>query len=205
MPPAPTPTPTAPPITPPPPPPITELDALTVRRAVHGQRDATRALVRCYERRVFALVGRMLRPHGLDEAIEDTAQDTFLRVFRHLDRFRPDQGARLSTWILTIATRLCIDRLRRRRGHDTPLDDAPITALGGSLRADQAPIGDGLTQAINSLPPDWHAVFVLRAGHELEYGEIATALAIPVGTVRSRLSRARSRLREILGAEEVDP
>lgn len=182
-----------------------ELDPLTLRRAIRGQRQATRALVETYERRVFALVGRMLRPHGLDGWIEDVAQETFLRVFRHLDRYRPDAGARLSTWILTIATRLCIDRLRRRRTGDTPLDDAPLIALSGELRADRAPIGGGLERAIAALPPDWQAVFVLRVGHDLDYGEIADALDIPIGTVRSRLSRARGRLRELLGDVECPP
>ncbi len=176
----------------------TELDDHTRTRAVRGDRRACRALVRCYERRVFALIGRMLRPHGLDAAVEDIAQETFLRVFAHLGRYRADGRARLSTWILTISTRLCIDRLRKRRPA-TPLDDAPTAALAGGPAADRAPIGAGLEQAIAALPPDWQAVFVLRAGHELEYGEIADALDIPIGTVRSRLSRARRQLRAALG------
>lgn len=178
--------------------PAAELDELTLARAVRGDRRACRALVECYQHRVFALAGRMLRPHGLDAGIEDAAQETFLRVFRHLGRFRPGGAARLSTWILTIATRLCIDRLRARRP-TTAIDDAP--PLPGPARADGAPIGAGLEAAIAALPPDWQAVFVLRVGHELDYGEIAEALDIPVGTVRSRLSRARARLRDALAAE----
>ncbi len=177
-----------------------EIDDVTRTRAIRGDGRACRALVERYQHRVFALVGRMLRPHGLDTLIEDVAQETFLRVFTHLGRFRPDGRARLSTWILTIATRLCIDRLRKRRPQ-TSLDALPASALAGGPRADRAPIGAGLERAIASLPPDWQAVFVLRVGHELDYAEIADALEIPVGTVRSRLSRARARLRTALQAD----
>lgn len=176
---------------------VGEIDDITRIRAIRGDGRACRLLVERYQHRVFAVVGRMLRPHGLDAAIEDVAQDTFLRVFAHLARFRPDGRARLSTWILTIATRLCIDRLRKRRA-STPLDAAPATALVSGAAADHAPIGAGLERAIAALPPDWQAVFVLRVGHDLDYAEIAEALDIPVGTVRSRLSRARGRLREAL-------
>ena len=181
-----------------------EIDDLTRTRAVRGDARACRTLVERYQHRVFALIGRMLRPHGLDAAIEDVAQETFLRVFAHLGRFRPDGRARLSTWILTIATRLCIDRLRRRRPQ-TSLDAVPQSALRGGPSADRAPVGAGLERAIAALPPDWQAVFVLRVGHDLDYAEIAEVLDIPLGTVRSRLSRARAQLRAALRAEGGRP
>lgn len=184
----------------PPPTRVGEIDEMTRVRAARGDARACRTLVERYQHRVFALVGRMLRPHGLDALIEDVSQETFMRVFAHLGRFRPDGRARLSTWILTIATRLCIDRLRKRRPQ-TSLDAVPASALVGGPTADRAPIGAGLERAIAALPPDWQAVFVLRVGHDLDYGEIASALEIPVGTVRSRLSRARAQLRAALRAD----
>jgi len=176
-----------------------ERDDATRARATRGDRRACRALVACYQHRIFALIGRMLRPHGLDAHIEDVAQETFLRVFRHLDRFEADGRARLSTWILTIATRLCIDRLRAHRPAES-LDRAPPGMLVGE-RPHDGPIGAGLERAIAALPPDWQAVFVLRVGHDMDYAEIGAALDIPVGTVRSRLSRARARLRTKLKGE----
>src|SRR4051794_12151874 len=92
---------------------ITELDELALRRAMRGERDASRALVELYQARVFALVSRMLAGRGR-ATVEDIAQDTFLAVFRQLPGFEPAGSAKLSTWILTIAARRSIDELRRR-------------------------------------------------------------------------------------------
>ncbi|MGE3547821.1 MAG: sigma factor, partial [Kofleriaceae bacterium] len=88
--------------------PSSELDAVTLRRAVTGDDAACRALVELYQTRVFALVSRMLPGRGR-ATVEDAAQETFLQVFRQLARFDPKGSARLSTWILTIAARRAID------------------------------------------------------------------------------------------------
>jgi RNA polymerase sigma-70 factor (ECF subfamily) len=154
--------------------------------------------VECYQRRVYALVGRMLAPRGLDALTADVAQETFLRVFRHLDRFKDDGRARLSTWILTIATRLSIDAIRRaQRPRPVPAEAAP------SLRPDQTHERRArlaaAQAAIAQLPPEQQAVLVLRAYHDLDYPEIAAALDLAPGTVKSRLARARARLRQAIG------
>src|SRR5262245_42484489 len=96
-----------------------ELDQVTLARAQRGDEGACRTLVVTYQRPVFALLSRILRRN-----VDDLAQETFLRVFRALPRFRPAGPARLSTWILTIATRLAIDELRAARVW-VPLDEAP--------------------------------------------------------------------------------
>lgn len=179
----------------------TEIDARTLALAVDGDPSATRTLVEMYQVRVFALVSRMLAGRGR-ATTEDIAQETFLVVFRRLRGFDPAGPAKLSTWILTIAARRSIDELRRPR----PTLLAEIDR-GGDGRADDRAVRRELATAIEAavaeLPPEYRAAFLLREYHGLEYAEIATALAIDLGTVKSRLSRARSQLRARLA--EVKP
>lgn len=177
-----------------------EIDAGTLRLAAAGDPGAARTLVETYQRRVFALTSRMLAGRGR-ATIEDAAQDTFLEVFRRLAGFRPDGPARLSTWILTIAARRAIDELRRQR----PALLADLEASGevrGDARGDDRTIRRELVAAIEralrDLSPELRAAFLLREYHGLDYAEIASALAIDLGTVKSRLSRARAALRELL-------
>jgi RNA polymerase sigma-70 factor (ECF subfamily) len=110
-----------------------ELDEITIRRAQRGERDACRALVERHQGAVFALIGRMLGPARAG-SVEDVAQDTFLAVFRTLAGFSPSGAARLSTWILTIASRRAIDELRRPR----LVDDADAAVLPAPDRGDDA-------------------------------------------------------------------
>jgi len=174
-----------------------ELDELTLRRAQRGDEDACRALVVRYQSAVFALLQRMLGA-GKRALVEDVAQETFLHVFRSLARFSPLGAARLSTWILTIASRRAIDELRRTGPVSVELsDDAPgpeRTDLGARRRA----IGAAIQQAVAELSPEYRAAFLLREYHELSYAEISHALGIAEGTVKSRLARARAALRSAL-------
>jgi RNA polymerase sigma-70 factor (ECF subfamily) len=182
-----------------------ELDEITLGRAQRGDDQACHALVRRYQQAVFQTLGRVVgrrRPHGLaGVTIADLAQETFLRVFRQLPGFVPAGAARLSTWILTIATRTAIDELRRRCP-ETLSDDAAGTALVARSHADDEARGHdavaAVERALAALPADWRAVLLLRVEHELEYQDIARALGIEVGTVRSRLARARAALWEAL-------
>ncbi len=182
-----------------------ELDELTLRRAQRGEDAACTALVERYQRAVFALLGRMVGTRRA-AVVEDLAQDAFLDVFRALPGFRPDGGARLSTWILTIATRRAIDELRRPRrdGDDAALAGlADARAARGDAAVHRAELGRAIERAIAALSPDHRAAFLLREYHGLDYAEIAAALAVDVGTVKSRLSRARAALRAALA--EVAP
>jgi RNA polymerase sigma-70 factor (ECF subfamily) len=176
-----------------------EVEDGVLAHAAAGDRVAAGHLVARYERRVFALVSRMLA--GRDRAVvEDVAQDTFLDVLRRLKQFDPRGPAKLSTWILTIAARRAIDELRRRRPE--PLADIE---LPGGVRPDASArrreLLAALDAALAELSPELRAAFLLREYHGLDYAEIATALAIDLGTVKSRLSRARAALRAAL--EEV--
>jgi RNA polymerase sigma-70 factor, ECF subfamily len=179
--------------------PAVELDEVTLRRAQGGDADAFRHLVRCYQDRVFALLSRLLGP-GRRAAVEDLAQDTFLDVFRALGRFSSLGPARLSTWILTIASRRAIDELRRRPPVIEPLDDHAQLAAGAGADegARQTRLAAAIQRAIAELSPEYRAAFLLREYHGLEYADIARALEIDAGTVKSRLSRARAALRRTL-------
>ena len=173
-----------------------EIDDPTLRLAVAGDRAAARALVELYQVRVFALVSRMLAGRGR-ATIEDAAQDTFLQVFRRLGSFAPGGAARLSTWILTIAARRAIDELRKQR--PALLADIERTSdARGDDRAIRRELIAAIEAALRELSPELRAAFLLREYHGLDYAAIASALSIDLGTVKSRLSRARAALRERL-------
>ncbi|MEO8842302.1 MAG: sigma-70 family RNA polymerase sigma factor [Kofleriaceae bacterium] len=185
-----------------------ELDALGLARAKAGDPAALRGLVERYQDRVFALIYRMLLGRGT-ERTSDLAQETFVRVLRGLRDFDPRGAARLSTWILTIATRVVLND-RRRAGRDrVELDGDAVERVASLDRADhlleRTRLAEALTAGIAALPDDQRAVFVLREYHELEYTEIAAALEIAENTVRSRLHRARTALRAALTAAGVEP
>lgn len=180
-----------------------ELDELTLARARRGDRSAHGALVTCYADRVYALVGRMLANRVGGDLVDDVAQEALVKALRGVARFETDGGARLSTWVLTIATRCAIDVLRRERAQGARAERG---GAGASATASDSPeqrvalrqLGRHVERAMAQLPADQRAVLVLRAYHDFDYDEIAGALEIERGTVKSRLSRARAALREAI-------
>lgn len=186
-----------------PPPPRTapeELDELTLARARRGDEAACRALVLRYQRPVFALLGRLCARRD-PSLVEDLAQETFLRAFRALPGWDPSGSARLSTWVLTIATRLALDELRRHRPDAAPLEEAGRRVAAPEAtdaRATGRDVAAAIQRALETLSPDFQAAFLLREVHDLDYAEIARVLDVDVGTVKSRLSRARLALRSAL-------
>ncbi len=178
-----------------------ELDDVTVRRAQRHDPGACRALVAHHQAAVFALLGRMLGG-GRRATVEDLAQDTFLAVFQRLPGFAPTGPARLSTWILAIASRRAIDELRRRR--PTPIAVIDLAADPRPDAIDRRQLGAAIDRAIAALSPEFRAAFLLRELHGLDYGEIAAALDIELGTVRSRLNRARHALQAALAEVRHD-
>jgi len=182
-----------------------ELDDLTLARAQRGDEPAWRALVAHYQRPVFGLLTRLLSATARRDLVEDLAQETFLRAFRALPSFDRSAAGRLSSWLLTIAARLALDELRQRR----PLAaratrDATPAAPPAASRPERRLVADIVARAVADLSPDHRAVILLREVHGFDYEEIAAALAISVGTVRSRLSRARAELRAALGEGHDD-
>lgn len=176
-----------------------ELDELTLRRAQRGETDACRALIERYERPVFALLSRMLARADKRSLIEDLAQETFLRVFHALPSFTPSGPARPSTWILTIATHLALDELRRRQIvtfepiaeiADLPVYGDEPTAADAAARNQELEI---LTKAIQSLPERCRQVLTLRKIYGLSQKEIAASLGIAEHTVEVQIANGMKR------------
>lgn len=171
-----------------------ELDDLTLARAQRGEAAAFRTLVELYQDAVFALLWRFLGRRARAEIIEDVAQETFLGVYQSVGRFHPDGAARLSTWILTIATRTALKAVRKTSPPTTPLDELAEVLPAAEHAAGQRGFADALSRSLDALSEPHRIVFLLRAYHDFAYQEIADALDIDLGTVKSRLSRARSQL-----------
>lgn len=177
-----------------------ELDEVTLARARRGERAACTRFVGFYERRVFAAIGRIVGPRGEPARVEELAQDAFVRALRALPRFASDGPARLSTWLLTIATRVALNDLRRARPTVVTLAAAPPEAAPDEharLHARRA-----LEAAIIALTPEQRAVLVLHDIHGLTDREVSEALELEVAAVKSRLFRARARLRQTLTEEQ---
>jgi RNA polymerase sigma-70 factor (ECF subfamily) len=139
--------------------------------------------------------------------VPDLVQETFVRVLRALPAFDLAGPASLSTWMLTIATRVALNELRRPEA-TTLADEPPASSGGGDDRPDASlarrRLAAAIARGVAELPDAQRAVFVLREYHDLDYADIASALELDVGTVKSRLSRARAALRAHLEAHHVD-
>ena len=168
-----------------------------------GDLHAFETLVRRYQTRIVNYAQAMLRDHS---AAEDVAQDTFVRAYRALARFRGDST--FKTWLYRIATnaaRTALDR-RSRRGHLegwVPVGDAEaadaVEVPSGLPDAEATLIArDAIDRALATLPADLRVAVILRDVEGLDYKEIAAITAAPFGTVESRIFRARQRLRPLL-------
>lgn len=184
-------------------------DADVVRLAQQGRELAFRELVRRYERPVFSLVYRMVRDR---ETAEDLAQDAFIKVLNHIDRYSPE--FKFSSWLFKIANNVAIDHLRRRRVETISMDGSPhaataseVEATSLELEADQEnaleeiearELGSAIERAIGGLRPEYRACIMLRHVEGRSYEEIATTLDLPLGTVKTYIHRARHELRRAL-------
>jgi RNA polymerase sigma-70 factor (ECF subfamily) len=176
-----------------------ELDDVTLRRAQQGERAALDQLVERYHPMVHALVWRMACAQG-ESHVADLVQDALIRVIQNLARFDPAGPARLSTWILTIATRIVLNDRRRR---DAPRIE-PAGYIDPATVAAERELGAAIAAAVVELPEPQRIAFVLREYHDLDYAEIAKVLDVDVGTVKSRLSRARVAVRDALRRTHPD-
>jgi len=152
-------------------------------------------LVDRYKVRLFNLIYRMLRNR---EEAEDILQETFLRVFKEKERYDPTYS--FSTWIYTITLNLCRNELKRKKkfkffGIDLVGNDRRYAVEGvGNKNC----LSSTLERAIASLPVKYRTVFLLREVNQLSYEEMSQSLGIPLGTVKSRVNRARLMLRKEL-------
>jgi len=150
-----------------------------------------------YQHRVFGVALRMLRNRS--EA-EEIAQEVFLRVHRAVEDFRGE--AKLSTWLYAITSRLCLNRLASGERRMAREGEESLERLRGdadpAAHVERIELEAALQRAITELPEERRIVVVLRDFEGLSYEEIAAALDLPLGTVRSRLHRARTDLKEKL-------
>lgn len=178
-------------------------DATLVRECLEGKPRAFGRLYERYKSMVYELAYRMTRNH---EEAEDVLQDTFLRAMRALGTY--DTQYKFSTWILTIASRLCVDRWRAARHKELSLD--ADSGTGGlqlphpgerpdehTFRQEVAALVEGGLQRV---PEDYRIMLILRHRLELSYEEIAAVTGMPLGTVKTRIHRARERLARALSA-----
>lgn len=175
-------------------------EAALARRAQAGDQAAFATLVQRYSGAVFNQAYRML--NDAHEA-EDAVQEVFLRAYRRLDTYDPER--RFVTWLLSIGSNFCIDRLRRRRGAWLTLDDVAFWLTSGEPGPEASALRDerraAVQRALQRLPDTYRGVTVLRYWHDLSYLEIAEALGLTEATVKTRLHRARKLMAEALEAE----
>ena len=171
-------------------------DAECVQRVQEGESDAFETLVRRHQKTIFNLVYRMLGDY--DEAAEMT-QETFLSAYRSIDRFRGE--ANFSTWLYRIAINHATTRRKSVatwQQRSVPLDqteDIRDRQLNPEERAAQKDVQDKVQSALNSLDPEDATVILLRDLQDTPYEEVARILEVPLGTVKSRLHRARQALK----------
>ncbi|HUT94093.1 MAG TPA: sigma-70 family RNA polymerase sigma factor [Thermoguttaceae bacterium] len=165
-----------------------------IRRVVAGEVDRFRWLVERYERPVFCLI-RNLVPDA--HTCEDVAQDVFLTAFHQLPGFDPARG-RFSTWLMTIARNKCLNAMKKKRPAPGGGLSEQTTSRTPCDEAAERELFERLDEALQTLPIGQRAVFVLAELAGLPYEEIAEIEGVEVGTVRSRVSRAKERLRSLL-------
>ena len=176
-----------------------------ISRCKDGDRDAFNALMETYQKQVFNIAYGMLSDY---EDASDAAQEIFIKVYKSISSFKGQSS--FTTWLYVICRNVCNDILRKRqkRGFELSIynsDDEQNPV--GELKSDEpTPLERvemnerqaAVQSAINELKPEYKEVLVYADMNELSYEEIAKILKCPVGTVRSRLNRARSALRKKL-------
>lgn len=184
-------------------------DQELVARARQGSETAYRELLGRYQRPVFSLVYRMVRDR---ELAEDLAQEAFVKVFNHIDRYDPKY--KFSSWIFKIASNLTIDFLRKKEPETVSIDGSRHASTDDAVEAtritvesrDENPeeqleskqLGEEIERAIGALRPEYRTAIVLRHVEGRAYEEIAEIMDVPLGTVKTYIHRARAELRGTL-------
>lgn len=185
-----------------------------IQAAKGGDLDSFNRLVLAYQDLVYSHAYRMI---GEEEFADDAAQNTFISAYNHLGSFR---GGSFKAWLLRIVTNACYDELRRRKRRPTvplePLDDTGEEVESPSWMVDptdqpeeqvqQAELQNAIQHCLDNLPDDFRSTVIMVDVQGMDYFEAAEAIGKPIGTIKSRLARARFRLRDCLhGFEELLP
>lgn len=178
-----------------------EQEAAIVRKVLGGDANAFETLVLEYEKNVYNIALRMT---GNSEDAADMTQEAFIKAYNSLQSFRGD--SKFSVWLYRIVSNVCLDFLRSRNrrptvslsvedddGEDAQLDVAD-ESQSPELLLDRKLTRESVRRGLDSLPPDYRQILLLREIQGLSYDEIAQALGLEVGTVKSRIFRARKRL-----------
>lgn len=177
-------------------------DEVLVQKSKNGDMDAFDELVRRYESKIYGLAYRFMGNHA---DASDLAQDTFIRLYQALEGFRGD--AAFSTWLYRIAANICRDELRKRqRRRSVSMDEMMDASPANTPTADDSYSPEETVQrrevqrqvqlCLNQLSDDHRLILIMREIHGLSYEEIAGVLQCSLGTVKSRISRARNALKE---------
>lgn len=180
-------------------------DTTLVRRTLAGDQEAFAALVEKYKDPVYNVSYRML---GNAAEAEDVAQEAFVRAYTQLRTYKDTH--RFSTWLLSIASHLAIDQLRRRRFVALPLENAPFLdwiadlGAGPEQTALEGEASDEMQRILSVLPPKYRAVLILRYWYDFSYDEIAEVLHLTPALVKARLHRARELVARTMKAHGLD-
>jgi len=168
-----------------------------IARAKKGDAEAFAFLVETYETSVYRLALRMC---GNSHDAEEVAQEAFVAAWKGLPSFRGE--SKFSSWLYQLTSNAAIDFLRREKRHRgaTPIEDEVELAAPGTPQqaAEEAELRQALQQALAQLTPEHRQIFLLRQMQQMSYEEIGRLLGLESGTVKSRLSRAKKQLRQIL-------
>jgi RNA polymerase sigma-70 factor, ECF subfamily len=182
-------------------------EAGLIKDAIQGDLDAFNRLVLAYQEMAFNLAYRMLND---DAAAEDATQNAFISAYRHLNSYR---GGSFKAWIMRMVTNSCYDELRRRHRRPTvPLepfnveDEEEIESPAWLADDDFSPeekietqeLDQAIQQCISELPDEFRVVVILVDVEGYDYAEVSQTIGKPLGTIKSRLARARLRLRDCL-------
>jgi RNA polymerase sigma-70 factor (ECF subfamily) len=185
-----------------------------IQAARGGDLDSFNRLVLAYQDLVYNQAYRMI---GEEESADDATQNAFISAYNHLGSFR---GGSFKAWLLRIVTNACYDELRRRKRRPTiplePLDDAGEEVESPSWIVDPADrpeeqvlrieLQNAIQHCLDKLPDDFRSAVVMVDVQGLDYSEAAESIGTPIGTIKSRLARARLRLRDCLnGFAELLP
>lgn len=168
-------------------------DQVLVATARDGDLDAFETLVRRHTRTVYA---HALRFFGEPTAAEDVVQEVFIKVYRSLSTF--DERSRFSTWLYRVTRNTCLDQVRAGRHRPLPVDPFDIAETAPGDLSDAVALSESLEAAMHALAPEDRDAFSAVGLFELSYPEAAEALGVPVGTVKSRVFRARRSLARTL-------